>query len=145
MTMLIRSHIGMEPLAHGGDLAAARRMFPDAPEPFIDLSTGINPHPYPLPALPPEIFTRLPDRAAVRRLAEIAAQAYGAPSADHVIPAPGTQILLPMVARLAPRGRAAILRTTYTDHVRAAMLAVHIVEQIEQKGAAGSANLVIAV
>ena len=39
-----------EPLPHGGDLAAARRLFPDAPEPFIDLSTGINPNPYPLPA-----------------------------------------------------------------------------------------------
>ena len=112
--MLIRSHSApeqLEPLAHGGDLAAARQMFPDAPEPFIDLSTGINPHPYPLPALPPEIFARLPDRAGIRRLAAVAAQAYGAPSADHVVPAPGTQILLPQVAMLVPPGRAAILRT----------------------------------
>jgi len=38
-----------EPAEHGGDLDAARRRFPDAPQPFIDLSTGINPHPYPLP------------------------------------------------------------------------------------------------
>src|SRR5436190_7716139 len=106
--MLIRSHIGVAPLAHGGDLTAARQMFPDAPEPFIDLSTGINPHPYPLPALPPDLFARLPDRAAVRRLAAAAAQAYGAPSADHVLPAPGTQILLPKVAMLVPPGRAAI-------------------------------------
>jgi cobalamin biosynthetic protein CobC len=30
-------------LEHGGDLAAARARFPGAPEPFIDLSTGINP------------------------------------------------------------------------------------------------------
>ena len=118
--MLIRSHIGatdtaasLQPLAHGGDLAAARRMFPDATEPFIDLSTGINPHPYPLPALPPEIFARLPDRAGVRRLAAVAAQCYGAPSPDYVLPAPGTQILLPRVAALAQAGRAAILRTTY--------------------------------
>ena len=27
-------------LTHGGDLAAARRLFADAPEPFLDLSTG---------------------------------------------------------------------------------------------------------
>src|SRR6185437_140446 len=105
--MLIRSHsdAALSPLVHGGDLAAARQLFPNAPEPFIDLSTGINPHPYPLPALAPEIFARLPDRASIRRLAGIAAQAYGAPSADHVLPAPGTQILLPQAARLAPRGR----------------------------------------
>jgi len=31
-----------EPLAHGGDLGAIRRRFPEAPEPWIDLSTGIN-------------------------------------------------------------------------------------------------------
>src|ERR1044072_3913510 len=97
----------LEPLVHGGELAAARRMFPGAPEPFIDLSTGINPHPYPVPALPPEIFSRLPDRASIRALAAVAARAYGAPSPDHVVPAPGTQILLPQVAALAKPGRAA--------------------------------------
>src|SRR4051794_21600277 len=107
--MPIQSHIGapaadpsLEPLAHGGDLAAARQMFPDAPEPFFDLSTGINPHPYPVPELSSALFERLPDRTAVRRLAATAAQAYGAPSADHVLPAPGTQILLPKVAALGP-------------------------------------------
>ena len=126
--MLIRSHTGasaspLEPLAHGGDLNAARRMFPDAPEPFIDLSTGINPHPYPVPELSPALFERLPDREEVRRLAAVAAQCYGAPSAEHVLPAPGTQILLPQVAMLVPPGRAAILRTTYAEHGRTASLA----------------------
>src|ERR1051326_2945961 len=87
----------LEPLAHGGELAGARRMFPGAPEPFIELSTGINPHPSPLPPLPAEIFARLPDRATIRGLAAVAANTYGAPSADHVAPAPGTQILLPHV------------------------------------------------
>ena len=105
-------------------------MFPNAPEPFIDLSTGINPHPYPLPPLPAEIFVRLPDRASVRRLAAMAAQSYGAPSADHVVPAPGTQILLPQVAMLVRPGRAAILRTTYAEHARAASLAGHSVTEV---------------
>jgi cobalamin biosynthetic protein CobC len=143
--MLIRSHIGMEPLAHGGDLAAARRMFPDAPEPFVDLSTGINPHSYPLPTFPPKIFARLPERTAVRHLAVIAAQAYGAPSPDHVRPAPGTQILLPLVAHLAEPGRAAVLSTTYAEHKRAAMLAGHSVDSIDNVGAASGSDLVIVV
>ena len=39
----------LAPLAHGGNLATARAMFPNAIEPFIDLSTGINPWPYPVP------------------------------------------------------------------------------------------------
>src|SRR5258707_14995557 len=85
----------LAPLAHGGNLAAARAMFPNAVEPFIDLSTGINPYPYPVPEIPSGRFFRLPDEADVGRLAATAAQAYGAPSEDYVVPAPGTQILLP--------------------------------------------------
>jgi cobalamin biosynthetic protein CobC len=150
--MLIRSHIGppaatpsLQPLAHGGDLAAARQMFPNAPEPFIDLSTGINPHPYPLPALPPEIFARLPDRAGVRRLAAVAAQTYGAPSADHVLPAPGTQILLPLVSLLAPPGRAAVLQTSYAEHSRAAALAGHSAREASAIDELGDATLAVVV
>ncbi|MGE5261262.1 MAG: threonine-phosphate decarboxylase, partial [Actinomycetota bacterium] len=48
----------LAPPEHGGDLGAARKMFPAAPEPFLDLSTGINPYPYPLSPLPPEASTR---------------------------------------------------------------------------------------
>src|ERR1700760_2299974 len=82
----------LEPLAHGGEIAAARRMFPGAPEPFIDLSTGINPHPYPLPRFAAELFARLPAPADLSALARAAADAYGTPSAGHVVPLPGTQI-----------------------------------------------------
>jgi cobalamin biosynthetic protein CobC len=128
---------------HGGDLAAARRLFPDAAEPFIDLSTGINPNPYPLPRLPGEVFTRLPESVAVDRLVQIAATAYGAPSAACVVPAPGTQILLPLVCGLVRPGRAAILAPTYSEHARAAALAGHAVAAIRDLGAAGNAELVI--
>jgi cobalamin biosynthetic protein CobC len=144
--MLIRSHSGApDPLAHGGDLHAARQMFPDAPEPFIDLSTGINPHPYPVPELSAALFERLPDRAHVRRLAAVAAQSYGAPSADHVLPAPGTQILLPQVATLVPPGRAAILHTAYAEHRRAASLAGHNVTEVSSADQLGRADLAIVV
>src|SRR5262249_9671638 len=113
--------------------------------PFIDLSTGINPHPYPLPALPGEIFARLPDRASIRALAAVAAQAYGAPSADHVAPAPGTQILLPHVAALVPPSHAAILRTPYAEHARAAALAGHDVAEVADAEALRHADLAILV
>src|SRR5215470_17415909 len=118
------------PLEHGGDLAAARRLFPDAPQPFIDLSTGINPYPYPLPPLAANVFTRLPDSAAQIRLREIAARTYGARSAAHVVCAPGTQILLPLLAGLVPPGRAGVLGPTYSEHARAAALAGHAVMDV---------------
>src|SRR5579863_5674308 len=127
---------------HGGDLAAARRRFPDAAEPFIDLSTGINPNPYPPPRLPPEIFTRLPDQSSLAELAGAGAKAYGAPSAACVAPAPGTQILLPLVCGLVPPGQAAILTPTYAEHARAAALAGHAVAEVRDLDSIGAADLV---
>jgi cobalamin biosynthetic protein CobC len=136
-------NIADEPLPHGGDLAAARRLFPDAPKPFIDLSTGINPNPYPLPHLPAELFARLPDAATTAGLAAAAATSYGAPSAAHVVPAPGTQILLSLVAGLVRPGRAAILSPTYNEHARAARVAGHSVIETRESAALSDADLAI--
>jgi cobalamin biosynthesis protein CobC len=127
-----------EALPHGGDIAAARRLFADAPEPFLDLSTGINPHSYPLPQLPVDVFARLPDSNALAATTAAAAQAYGAPSAAHVVAAPGTQILLPLVAALVRPGRAVIVAPTYSEHARAAALAGHQVDEIADLDALGT-------
>jgi cobalamin biosynthesis protein CobC len=131
-----------EPLAHGGDLGAARRLFPGAPEPFVDLSIGINPDPYPASRLSAEAFTRLPDPTALGGLAAVAARAYGAANAAHVVPAPGTQILLPLAAGLAPPGRAVIVAPTYGEFSRAAALAGHTVTAVRDLAGAGEADLV---
>jgi cobalamin biosynthesis protein CobC len=135
----------VEPLEHGGDVDAARRLFPDAPQPFLDLSTGINPHPYPLPDFSPDLFARLPQPAMIARLAEAAAAAYGAPSAEHVVPAAGTQILLPMVAGLVLPGRAVILGPTYSELARAAALAGHEVIEADDIAQLRDADLAIVV
>jgi cobalamin biosynthesis protein CobC len=131
------------PLLHGGDLAAARRLFADAPEPFLDLSTGINPHSYPLPELPLDLFAQLPGADALAAAKAAAAQAYGAPSPAHVVAAPGTQILLPLVAALVRPGHAAVVAPTYSEHARAAALAGHDVIEIADLDAATAATLVI--
>jgi cobalamin biosynthetic protein CobC len=134
-----------DPLPHGGDLAEARRLFPNAPEPFLDLSTGCNPYPYPHAELSRDIFAQLPDRSGFRRLAEAATQAYGAPSAECVVAAPGTQILLPLAAMLAPAGRAAVLGPTYAEHARAAALAGHSVEEVSKVDQLADADLAVVV
>ena len=140
---MVLSDGAIEPLRHGGDLGAARRAFPGAAEPFIDLSTGINPNPYPLPRFSAELLARLPDADAASALAEVAARAYGAPSAAWVAAAPGTQILLPLVASLAAPGKAAVLRAGYGEHARAAALAGHRVSAVGGIEACGDASLVI--
>src|SRR5215471_6356851 len=138
-------HMDAASLLHGGDLAAARQMFPDAPEPFIDLSTGINPHSYPLPQLSSDLFARLPTPAALARLVGVAARAYGAPSPAHVVAAPGTQILLPLVTGLVPPGRAAVLGPTYAEHLRVTALAGHRAQEVAEIGELTNAGLAIVV
>jgi cobalamin biosynthetic protein CobC len=103
---------------HGGDIAAARRHFPAAPEPWIDLSTGINPEPYPVGDLPLSAWARLPEPAAVAGVEAAAAAAYGAVSADAVVAAPGTQAVIQWLPRLVPARRVGILGPTYAEHER---------------------------
>ena len=130
---------------HGGSLGRARRLFPHAPEPFVDLSTGINPHSYPLFDLPATAFTRLPEPARVADLSGVAARAYGAPSGAHVAAAPGTQILLPHVMALVPPGRALVLGPTYAEHARAARLAGHQVSEVRDVVRLEGADIAIVV
>src|SRR5947209_909603 len=106
-------------MAHGGDLKEARRRFPDAPEPWIDLSTGINPIAYPLPPLAPDVWARLPQQSDLKELEAVAAGAYGAAPAVEVVAAPGTQALIQWLPRLFPAKRVGILQTTYVEHALA--------------------------
>lgn len=130
---------------HGGSLGRARTLFPQAPEPFVDLSTGINPHSYPLFDLPATALSRLPEDARLHELAGVAAAAYGAPSARNVMAAPGTQILLPHVAALVRPGSAMVLGPTYAEHVRAAAIAGHEVREVADFEALAEADLAVVV
>ena len=62
-------------LRHGGRLAAARRAFPDAPTPWLDLSTGINPRPWKGARATAASLTRLPDPSETAALEAAAAAA----------------------------------------------------------------------
>ncbi|MBX3580715.1 MAG: threonine-phosphate decarboxylase [Rhizobiaceae bacterium] len=130
---------------HGGSLGCARSLFPHAPEPWVDLSTGINPHSYPLFDLPATALTRLPEPGRALELAAGAARAYRAPSAAHVALAPGTQILLPRVFSLVMPGRVAILRPTYAEHARTAALCGHAAVEVSDFAALADADVAVAV
>lgn len=106
----------MKPLAHGGDLSEISKRFADAPRPWIDLSTGINPVPYPVPALPDAAWTRLPSRADEEALLAAAAARYGVADPATIVAAPGTQALIQLLPRLVPRGTVAIVGPTYEEH-----------------------------
>jgi cobalamin biosynthesis protein CobC len=117
-------------------------MFRGAPEPFLDLSTGINPVPYPLPPLLPEWFRRLPEPESVAELQIAAASAYGVSDPAMVVAAPGTQILIDLLPRLWPLRSVAVLGPTYAEHAQVwtrAGSAVHEVADFSALDAADGA------
>jgi len=123
------------PIDHGGDLDAARRLNPDFAGRWLDLSTGINPEPYPLPALAPALWHRLPQAEDERAAMAAARVAYGVGSGADVVPAPGTQILIGLLPRLRSVGRVAILGPTYGEHApvwRAAGHRVRIIADLSE-------------
>ncbi len=91
-------------------------MFPDAPEPWIDLSTGINAVPYPVGVIAPDAWTRLPDAASLDALEAAARAAYGASPSAGVVAAPGAQALIQWLPRIFPARRAGVLGFTYREH-----------------------------
>ncbi|QRM27913.1 threonine-phosphate decarboxylase CobD [Microvirga sp. VF16] len=130
---------------HGGDLDEARRLFPEAPEPWIDLSTGINPIAYPMPSLPASLFERLPSPADHKDLEAAAAEAYGASDVTKVVAAPGTQVLISLLPALWTPSRVAILGPTYAEHAHAWRGAGHEVAEIGTIDAAENADIVVVV
>jgi cobalamin biosynthetic protein CobC len=129
----------MSMVPHGGDLAAAEARWGRPAEGWLDLSTGINPVPYPIPAIDPAAWQRLPQHDRLRQLLETARSCYGVPADAPVVAAPGTQILIQLLPRLRPRAKVAILGPTYGEHAAcwaAEGAAVATVGSLEEAAAA---------
>jgi cobalamin biosynthesis protein CobC len=121
---------------HGGALEVARRLEPGAPKPWIDLSTGISPYPYPLPDLDPEAWSRLPESDALAELEAVAAQRYSV-AAESVVAGAGSQALIQALSHILPRGAVGVLAPTYSGFATAfAATGARIVEtkQLEDIG-----------
>lgn len=129
--------------AHGGALAQAHRLFPAAPRPFLDLSTGINPVPYQWPPTGQDAFTRLPEPDDEIHLCAIAATAYGVCDPAMVAAAPGTQLLISLMPLLLarPPGRVAILSPTYAEHAESWRNAGHAVHETTSAGVIAEADI----
>ena len=82
---------------HGGGIAAARAQFGDVAAPWLDLSTGINPHRWHGVNDCLINWNDLPDDGALRGL-EATAAAYFGCEPEHVCALPGTEIGLRLLA-----------------------------------------------
>lgn len=122
------------PIGHGGRLDDARRAFPDAPAPWIDLSTGVNPLAYPLPPIDPHAWTRLPDADALAAAEAAASRAYRVPAHARVVAGAGAQAFIQWLPRVVAARRVSVLGFTYAEHAacwRAAGAKTRTVETLE--------------
>jgi cobalamin biosynthesis protein CobC len=126
---------------HGGNIDMARARFGGAN--WIDLSTGINRVPYPVPALSNEAWTGLPTRAAMARLVAAARVAYGCSA--PILPVAGAQAAIQMIPRLSAPGCARVLSPTYNEHAGALRGAGWAVEDVQSLSALAGADLAVVV
>jgi cobalamin biosynthetic protein CobC len=127
---------------HGGDLDRARAAYGGAAGEWIDLSTGINRAPYPMPALGPADLCALPQRAALDDL--IAAARDACETRAAILPLAGAQAAIQLVPalvreRVAGAIDARVVTPTYNEHAGAlsgAGIPVGAVETLE--GLAGA-------
>lgn len=90
---------------HGGGLDAAAAQYGGRRQDWMDLSTGINPAPYPVADLPQDIWTALPDAAAMAALTSAARRFWNIPDAAAVLATPGASApiaQIPFLSRPAP-------------------------------------------
>lgn len=93
---------------HGGRLGAARIAYSQAPQPWIDLSTGINPRSYPAPRARGVTLNRLPDTGELARLEAVAAAAFGVADPGLVVATGGTEPALRLLPFVVAGGADAV-------------------------------------
>lgn len=104
---------------HGGGIDAAIAQHGGTRAGWLDLSTGINPVPYPLPELSQDAWTALPDDRANARLVAAARAFWAVPAGAAVLPAPGTSALIARMPALSDHFSAYIPGPTYNEHAAA--------------------------
>ena len=104
---------------HGGGLDGAIRTFGGSRSDWIDLSTGINPIPYPVSGLTVADWAELPDHGAFERLISAARSFWSVPDEAAILPAPGASALIARIPALAPADRVEITPPTYNEHAAA--------------------------
>ena len=103
---------------HGGGLDAAVARYGGTREDWLDLSTGVNPDPYPIPKFSSDAWTALPDQAAFERLERSARDFWNVPQTAGCVIANGASSLIARMPELHP-GRAYIPAPTYNEHAAA--------------------------
>jgi cobalamin biosynthetic protein CobC len=100
-------------LQHGGRIDVAAARFPSAPQPWLDLSTGISPWGYPVGEIGHGTWQHLPSGQDLAELEAAAADAFGGVSPDQIVAVPGTDLAIRLLAKHVSAQRVGIVGPTY--------------------------------
>lgn len=103
---------------HGGGVDAAAQHYGGTRSCWVDLSTGINPIPYPVPEFTSEDWGTLPDSRAQDALINAARKYWRVPDGASVLTAPGASSLIARIPALRSPGPVWIAAPTYNEHGR---------------------------
>ena len=106
----------MSKIVHGGRLDEAVAKFGGKRSEWLDLSTGINPNSYPLPEIPAQAWSKLPDSRIEETMLEAARRYYGVDDRLKIVPAPGTQALIQVLPRVLHAKEVTVISPTYGEH-----------------------------
>ena len=107
------------PRDHGGGVDAALAHYGGVRGDWIDLSTGINPVPYPVGPISHGAWSALPDYAAQEALLQAARRLWAVPKDAAIVAAPGASALIARLPALFGIGRVHIPQPTYNEHAAA--------------------------
>lgn len=112
-------------LEHGGGLRSAATQRGIPLDEWLDLSTGINPHSWPVPDVPAAIWSRLPeDDDGLER----AARLYY--NAEAILPVAGSQAAIQALPALRRPCNVGVLTPGYAEHAHAWQRAGHRVSAL---------------
>lgn len=106
-------------LDHGGGIDAAIAEYGGNRAGWLDLSTGINPNPYPIPEISAPAWQDLPDHSAKSALETAAREFWSIPTGAAVLAAPGASALIARIPTLTQPGKVNIPGPTYNEHAAA--------------------------
>ncbi|WP_339669078.1 threonine-phosphate decarboxylase [Dasania marina] len=107
-------------LEHGGNLLQARQQYPDAQQPWLDLSTGISPWSWPVTDLPQACWQRLPEYSD--SFSRVVSNYYGV---QGLVPVAGSQQAIELLPQLLPPSTVAMPLWGYAEHRQAWQKAGH--------------------